>query len=96
MEDVGEKLGLPETNRRKNTKVYQAGLASLEVARSNGVTMAFGTDLIGETQVRQHRELAIRHQVETCRRRVAVHVANNGRALSTTGQDRRADARRIR
>ena len=64
MEDVGEKLGLPETNRRKNTKVYQAGLASLEVARSNGVTMAFGTDLIGETQVRQNRELAIRHQVE--------------------------------
>lgn len=64
MEEVGEKLGLPETNRRKNTKVYQAGIESLEIARTHGVTMGFGTDLIGETQVRQNRELAIRHEVE--------------------------------
>lgn len=64
MDEVGEKLGLPRTNREKNTVIYNAGIASLEVARRHGVTMGFGTDLIGATQTRQNRELAIRHQVE--------------------------------
>ena len=64
MDQLGEKLGLPAANREKNTKVYNAGLASLDVARRHGVTMGFGTDLIGETQVRQNRELLIRHEVE--------------------------------
>ena len=64
MDQLGEKLGLPATNREKNTTVYNAGLASLEVARRHGVVMGFGTDLIGESQVRQNRELLIRHEVE--------------------------------
>lgn len=64
MDEMGEKLGLPATNREKNTVVYNAGLESLDIARRNGVTMGFGTDLIGETQTSQNRELAIRHQVE--------------------------------
>lgn len=64
MEDLGEELGLPKVNRQKNTKVLQAGLTSLEIAREHGVTMGFGTDLIGETQERQNRELEIRHEVE--------------------------------
>lgn len=64
MDKVGEELGLPASNREKNTKVYDAGLASLEIARRQGVTMGFGTDLIGETQIRQNHEFAIRHEVE--------------------------------
>lgn len=64
MDEVGEKLGLPRPNIDKNKAVYNAGLASLEVARRHGVTMGFGTDLIGETQTRQNRELAIRLEVE--------------------------------
>ncbi len=64
MEEEGEKLGLPKTNRDKNTKVFKAGLASLEIARRNGVTLGFGTDLIGETQIRQNHEFALRHEVE--------------------------------
>ncbi len=64
MDQLGEKLGLPASNREKNTKVLNAGLQSLEIARKHGVTMGFGTDLIGETQVRQNRELLIRNEVE--------------------------------
>lgn len=64
MDEVGQKLGLPRTNRDKNTVVYNAGIESLEIARRNGVEMGFGTDLIGETQTRQNRELVIRSQVE--------------------------------
>ena len=65
MHEVGQKLGLPEANLRKNTVVYEAGLASLELAKAARVTMGFGTDLIGETQVRQNREFAIRAEVES-------------------------------
>lgn len=65
MEEVGAKLGLPAANLRKNKKVFEAGLASVQTARNAGVTLGFGTDLIGETQSRQNREFSIRAQVET-------------------------------
>ncbi len=64
MDQLGEKLGLPRVNREKNSKVLSAGIASLEVARRNGVIMGFGTDLLGETQNMQNQELVIRHEVE--------------------------------
>lgn len=64
MHDVGKQLGLPARNLEKNSIVYEAGIASLELAKSAGVTLGFGTDLIGETQVRQNREFAIRADVE--------------------------------
>ena len=63
METRGAELGLPATNRRKNATVYEAGLASLDLARRAGVEMAYGTDLIGETQPMQNHELAIRSEV---------------------------------
>lgn len=65
MEEVGAQLGLPLTNRQKNRKVYEAGIGSIEVARKAGLTLGFGTDLIGETQSRQNREFSIRAAVET-------------------------------
>lgn len=63
MTEVGAKLGLPAANLEKNDVVYGAGLGSLEIARDAGVTMGFGTDLIGETQPMQNRELVIRADV---------------------------------
>jgi len=65
MSEVGAKLGLPASNLAKNDVVYGAGVASLEIARDAGVTMGFGTDLIGETQSRQNNELTIRADVLT-------------------------------
>jgi len=64
MNDVGAELGLPRTNLDKNSVVYASGLSSLEKATAAGVTMGFGTDLIGETQRMQNQELAIRAEVE--------------------------------
>jgi imidazolonepropionase-like amidohydrolase len=65
MDAFGAKLGLPENNIKKNKKVFDAGIGSIEIARAAGVTLGFGTDLIGETQNRQNREFAIRAAVET-------------------------------
>lgn len=64
MNDIGRQLGLPAANLAKNTVVLDAGLASVERAHNAGVTLGFGTDLLGETQPRQNEELAIRARVQ--------------------------------
>lgn len=64
MNDIGEQLGLPRANLEKNRVVLESGLASLELAHGAGVTLGFGTDLIGEAQPRQNEELAIRGSIQ--------------------------------
>lgn len=64
MDDIGRQFGLPSANRAKNTVVLDSGLTSLERAQNAGVTLGFGTDLIGESQTRQNEELAIRSRVQ--------------------------------
>jgi imidazolonepropionase-like amidohydrolase len=64
MNDIGEQLGFPRANLEKNRIVLESGLASLELACDDGVTLGFGTDLIGEAQPRQNEELAIRANVQ--------------------------------
>lgn len=67
MNDVGPKLGLPRRNLEKNVAILEAGMRSLEIALAASVTLGFGTDLIGETQSYQNRELAIRAEVQSAR-----------------------------
>ncbi len=64
MHDIGRQHGLPAANLRKNTVVLDSGLESLERAHRAGVTLGFGTDLIGEAQPRQNEELTIRARVQ--------------------------------
>ncbi len=59
----GPALGLPAASIAKIENVRKAGLESLAVLRDAGVTMAFGTDLLGPAHVRQCEEFAIRAQV---------------------------------
>jgi imidazolonepropionase-like amidohydrolase len=63
MDELGKELGLPEKNRAKNAMVLDAGRTAVELAREAGVTIGFGTDLIGETQIRQNEELAIQADI---------------------------------
>jgi len=64
MQDEGAKLGLPQVSLDKNSGVLEMGLRSIETAKSAGVELGFGTDLLGETQVRQNQEFAIRADLE--------------------------------
>jgi imidazolonepropionase-like amidohydrolase len=59
----GPRFGFPPDSIAKIETVRTQGMHSLEVLRHAGVTMAFGTDLLGETQVRQSEEFAIRARV---------------------------------
>lgn len=56
----GASLGLPPESVDKIDAVRQAGLESLTIFKRAGVKMAFGTDLLGESQVHQSGEFRIR------------------------------------
>jgi imidazolonepropionase-like amidohydrolase len=59
----GPRYGLPAASIAKIADVREAGMQSLEIMRDAGLRMAFGTDLLGETQGRQSEEFAIRARV---------------------------------
>jgi imidazolonepropionase-like amidohydrolase len=86
MNQLGRQLGLPKANRDKNTVVYEAGLASLEIADDAGVTMGLGTDLIGETQTMQNREMAIRSEVQSAETILRSMWNTNARLCHLDGQ----------
>ena len=65
MDQLGEQLGLPGKNIKKNRLVLDQGLKALEIAAIAGVKIGWGTDLIGETQTMQAQEFAIRAQVQS-------------------------------
>jgi imidazolonepropionase-like amidohydrolase len=59
----GARLGLPPASIAKIADVRASGLESLAHMHAAGLAMAYGTDLLGETQVRQSEEFAIRARV---------------------------------
>ena len=59
----GPRFGFPADSIAKIESVRAAGLESLAILRETGVTMAYGTDLLGETHGRQSEEFAIRARV---------------------------------
>ena len=64
MAEIGTQLGLPARNVQKNEGVFDAGRESIAIAKQAGVELGFGTDLLGEAQTRQNRELALRAELE--------------------------------
>ena len=65
MGELGAKFGMSERNLEKNRGVFEAGQQSIDIARSEGVELGFGTDLLGEAQVRQNQEFSIRADLES-------------------------------
>src|SRR5690349_1623526 len=59
----GEKLGLPGVSMEKLHGIGDHALRGLEIMKSGGVKMGFGTDLIGPQHVRQSSEFSLRGQV---------------------------------
>ena len=84
IDELGRRLGFPEVSQRKVKDVLDAGLASLTLARSAGVPMGFGTDLLGETHDHQSEEFTIRSKVlppaEVIRSATRVNAEILGRA----------------
>ena len=58
----GPDYGLSGYSLAKNEMVLEAGLRSLEIARTAGVRIGFGSDLLGQLQNDHCREFAIRQE----------------------------------
>lgn len=60
----GVEAGLPVAMKGKLNEVLQKGLEALQVAIDAGVSIAFGTDLLGAMHRHQLREFSIRSEVQ--------------------------------
>jgi imidazolonepropionase-like amidohydrolase len=63
LKEEGASLGLPPESVAKIDTVRLKGLESLEIMRRAGLTMAFGTDLLGDMHRHQSEEFVIRGRV---------------------------------
>ncbi|AFW02579.1 peptidase M38 [Gluconobacter oxydans] len=59
----GARFGLPPVSIAKVADVRTRGMESLSIMQDAGLTMAFGTDLLGDAHDRQNEEFAIRARV---------------------------------
>jgi len=82
----GARLGLPPASIAKIEDVRAAGLDSLSILRDAGVTIAFGTDLLGETHGRQSEEFAIRARVLAARDILASATTIAARLIGMEGR----------
>jgi imidazolonepropionase-like amidohydrolase len=64
MAEMGAAVGMPQVNIAKNDGVFEAGCRAVELAKRAGVELGFGTDLLGEAQPWQNKELSIRAELE--------------------------------
>ena len=86
MKEYGPQMGFPEVSLRKADDVLDSGLASLEIAKRAGVSIGFGTDLLGEMHEHQSREFLIRSEVFSPAEIIQSATVVNARILRMEGQ----------
>jgi imidazolonepropionase-like amidohydrolase len=59
----GERMGLPPASMAKAVEVSKSAIGGLDIMRSAGVKLGFGTDLLGDFYDRQSGEFALRSEV---------------------------------
>ena len=84
--DEGVEAGLPEELYRKVFDVLDAGKRALDMAYSGGVTMAYGTDLLGQMHRRQLDEFAIRGEIIPAIDALRAATCNGADLLCRTGE----------
>lgn len=84
--EFGPSLGFPEVSLQKADEVLDIGLASLEICKRAGVSMGFGTDLLGEMHPHQSREFLIRSEVFSPWEVIRDATVTNARILRMEGQ----------
>ncbi len=86
IERFGAEFGLGPANLEKNRRVLEAGRRSLELARAAGVRMAYGSDLLGQLQPDQSRELRLRAEVLPAREVLHSATAVGAELLGRPGE----------
>lgn len=84
--EEGERHGLSRANLDKLGIVIDAGLESLRIARSAGVKIASGSDLLGPMARHRGRELAIKAQVLGAMGAIVAATRTNAELLGLDGE----------
>jgi len=63
--ELGEELGFPPESMEKAKVALDGAMAGLEKMKRAGVKLAYGTDLLGTTYVRQCQEFTLRKEIFT-------------------------------
>ena len=82
----GAALGLPADSVDKIDSVRLPGLRSLETLKAAGVTMGYGTDLLGELHRHQSEEFLLRNQVLPTHEVIRSATSDAARVLRMEGQ----------
>ncbi|MEJ1979079.1 MAG: amidohydrolase family protein [Acetobacteraceae bacterium] len=86
LKNEGASLGMPAVSIAKVDDVRLRGLESLDIMRSGGVTMAFGTDLLAEMHRHQSEEFVIRGRVLPAIEVIRTTTVNAAALLRMEGQ----------
>ncbi len=82
----GAKLGLPPASQEKLLQVSGGALQGLQVMRSAGLKVGFGTDLLGSQQDRQGTEFGLRAQIFSPLEILRQATSNNAELLQMEGR----------
>jgi len=63
--ELGMELGFPPQSQEKAEYAFRQAISGLDLMRSAGVKLCYGTDLLGSTYVQQCREFTLRSEVFT-------------------------------
>lgn len=86
LKDEGASLGFPAESVAKIDDVRTAGLRSLEIMREAGLTMAYGTDLLGDMHRHQSEEFVIRGRVLPAIEVIRSATVNAAKLLMSEGR----------
>lgn len=76
---------LPIESETKNNEVLRAGVRSLQIASDAGVTICYGTDLLGPLGIAQTKEFALRAQALSPKAILQSATINPARRFGLTG-----------
>ncbi len=82
----GPDYGLTEYSLAKNQLVLHAGLRSLEIARTAGVQIGFGSDLLGQLQNDHMNEFSLRREVMSAPEIIRSATLVNAEIVRQTGK----------
>lgn len=82
----GRQLHFPAESLAKLDGVLNAGMSAIEIASRAGVSLGFGTDLLGETHDAQAREFALRAKVQNAPDVIRSATTVNAALLGRAGQ----------
>jgi imidazolonepropionase-like amidohydrolase len=83
MAKFGRDLGMSDIALGKNAQVLDSGLKAIELAMSKGISVGFGSDLMGDLEYMQLDGLEVQHEAQGTLELLRSITSRNAEILST-------------